>query len=416
MKYLRTYNESVRDMMKPKSQEDQKKALDKMIDPNEKLMFGVQENLPWAVKEAIEKGADVNLELKIFGNTMSDLFYSLLQYACYKGSTEIVKLLVKAGADIELDDELALRTAIAHDHKEIIRLLNNPEMANESVRDAMIPKSKEDVMKSIKNMVPNEKLILGCQKDIPWVVQLAFDEGADIEALGEKNLSEACRKNQTELAKVLIKNGADIHQKNDYCIMIAIINGNVELTKLLFEKGADCKVKDWVRSQVRKYGSEEMKELVNKYMGVKTNESVRDSMKPKSREEVEKATAQLKVGGMIHIYEEVIGKTLTDVRQTEYDIHFDFEDGSKYQMYNDEAGPGRGSNDVSVTLEDVNGEWSDLIGEPLTIAEEVINTGGKREGTWTFYKFATIKGYVDLRWYGESNGYYSETVCFEKIN
>jgi len=74
----------------------------------------------------------------------------------------------------------------------------------------------------------------------------------------------------------------------------------------------------------------------------------------------------------------------------------------------------------SVSIEDIVGDLSDLEGEPLLIAEEVSGEIPEaREDeyiesrTWTFYKFATRKGYVDVRWLGESNGYYSESVDLE---
>ena len=70
-----------------------------------------------------------------------------------------------------------------------------------------------------------------------------------------------------------------------------------------------------------------------------------------------------------------------------------------------------------VSIEDVCGELQDLVGEPLLMAEEVegqtpvdFDEAEHESVSWTFYKFATRKGYVDVRWFGESNGFYSEGV------
>ena len=71
----------------------------------------------------------------------------------------------------------------------------------------------------------------------------------------------------------------------------------------------------------------------------------------------------------------------------------------------------------SVYIEDITGDIEDLVGEPLLLVEEVsgetpadFDPDAHDSYTWTFYKFATRKGYVDVRWLGESNGYYSERV------
>lgn len=76
----------------------------------------------------------------------------------------------------------------------------------------------------------------------------------------------------------------------------------------------------------------------------------------------------------------------------------------------------------SVLVEDIEGDIQDLVGSPILQADEETSKNpfdGKPEHaesfTWTFYRFATAKGSVVIRWLGESNGYYSENVFFKEV-
>lgn len=119
-------------------------------------------------------------------------------------------------------------------------------------------------------------------------------------------------------------------------------------------------------------------------------------------------------------FAELNGKTITKIVGLEAnsdEVHFYTSDGKHYMMWHYQECC------ESVVIDDINGCVENLLDAPITIAEERssnTNPEGVRMDyqdsfTWTFYTLATSKGYVDIRWYGESNGYYSESVDFQEV-
>lgn len=110
-------------------------------------------------------------------------------------------------------------------------------------------------------------------------------------------------------------------------------------------------------------------------------------------------------------FRDLMNQTFVEVKQVGKDeIYFIKANGDGYKLYH--------AQDCceDVYIESVVGSLKDLENTPILMAEEATQKMKNVEsGTWTFYKLATIKGYVDIRWNGQSNGWYSESVDICKI-
>jgi hypothetical protein len=116
----------------------------------------------------------------------------------------------------------------------------------------------------------------------------------------------------------------------------------------------------------------------------------------------------------------LVGKTIEAIWGGVGDdsIKFTCTDGTQYRMYHYQDCC------ECVSVEDIAGDLNDIIGSPILVAEESssgedppgVEPSEYRESfTWTFYKLDTAKGGVTIRWYGSSNGYYSERVDFHEV-
>jgi len=106
------------------------------------------------------------------------------------------------------------------------------------------------------------------------------------------------------------------------------------------------------------------------------------------------------------------GKVFVRAESTSDTISFFEADGTEYRFEHWQ------SCCEHVYIESIVGELSDLVGQPINFCEEATrdDPDACELGRWTFYKFATRLGYVDVRWYGSSNGFYGVGVNLTKYN
>lgn len=114
-----------------------------------------------------------------------------------------------------------------------------------------------------------------------------------------------------------------------------------------------------------------------------------------------------------NVLDKMVGRVFVKVINIDNEeLHFITDTGYDYIFYHDQDCC------ETVCIEDIDNPLELLENSPITMAEEYIHENMEPDewdgsSTYTFYKFATAKGYVNVRWCGSSNGYYSESVDFK---
>lgn len=124
----------------------------------------------------------------------------------------------------------------------------------------------------------------------------------------------------------------------------------------------------------------------------------------------------------VNTYTEFSGKIIQEIRGCKKhsdEVTIMFTDGSCLKFYHQQDCC------ESVLLEDydITPEW--LVDSKIISVEERIYRSGEgieplntydQSYTWSFYAIKTSSSTMVLRWYGESNGWYSETVDIDYLH
>jgi ankyrin repeat protein len=178
------------------------------------------------VRALLTQGADPNFR--------NDGGYTALILASIYGHSEVVKTLLKGGANKDLSyyGWTALDFAKNHNHPVIVTLLNP--------RGAPPP--------SPANPAKDKELFAAAQSGDPNIVSVLLSNGANVNARDANGLTPlivASYQGSWPMINELLKKGADVNLRSNIgktALMVATQNGHEPVVKLLIEKGANVNV------------------------------------------------------------------------------------------------------------------------------------------------------------------------------
>lgn len=113
----------------------------------------------------------------------------------------------------------------------------------------------------------------------------------------------------------------------------------------------------------------------------------------------------------------LVGRTLREIINDGDEVRFICDNGDSFRCYH--------MQDCceSVSVYQIDGDLNSIIGSEIVSAyedcgdPENINYTPRESYTWTNYTLVAANGNrVVIHWLGESNGYYSESVYFSRVN
>lgn len=213
-----------------------------------------------ALLSSVSDGKVDFVEFLLLKNNIKDINYSdsiLLRIAAYQEKEEIVKYLLKRGADINK----AIINAEKHNEYQTKRnLLNIKGNINSYLNEKFTEDSdpiadmgigiKGEMQRWLKSQgmkvfYPDRMLITCAAYGKTEYVKYLLKNGVGIHTGLEEALSTSSERGHVEVVKLLLDARADVHYDRDVALRLASYYGHIEIVKLLLNAGADVSANNY---------------------------------------------------------------------------------------------------------------------------------------------------------------------------